>query len=138
MTESLDHIEQMQRRLEQMAAREQVLIQALNEALICADQKLLDEVRSVTVDHETRRTVIQSELLSLAERIGVFPLSAKTPTTIDYQPGDVPDQKKRAVLRDADASSNGGDWRKATENIAEELDHYVSRAGSLRSIGSSA
>ena len=55
MSESETQIEQMQRQLELMAAREQMLMTALNEALEEADRKLLDDVRSIALEHEARR-----------------------------------------------------------------------------------
>ncbi len=77
MTDAQAHIEAMQRRLEKMAAREEQLIAALDDALSRADRKLLDDVRAITLEHETRRAVIFNELQSLATRVGSFPASSK-------------------------------------------------------------
>jgi hypothetical protein len=70
MSESENHIEQMHLRLQKMAEREQLLIGALNDALSLADRKLLDDVRSVTADHEARRAIIMTELQTLAAHSG--------------------------------------------------------------------
>ena len=70
MSDSENHIEKMHQQLRQMAEREQMLINALDEALGRADRKLLDDVRSVTANHEARRAIILSELQTLAHRIG--------------------------------------------------------------------
>ena len=85
MTDAQAHIEAMQRRIEQMAAREEKLITALDEALSSADRKLLDDVRTLTLEHEARRTIILNELQSLATRVGAFPASAKPVETIEYE-----------------------------------------------------
>ena len=139
MAESESRIEEMQRKLEQMAAREQALMTALNEALVEADRRLLDEVRSITLEHEARRVHIFSELQSLAERIGAFPASAKAIETVEYQALDQPASpvaRTHAAQTHAahadDAPPTGGDWRKATEKIARELDFRLNGAKSQR------
>lgn len=133
MSGSEAEIEAMQRQLENMAAREQVLIQALNEALENADRRLLEEVRHVTFEHEVRRTVILTELQELAGRLGAFPISPPPSQTIEYNLSA--EEALAEVLAD-DApnrpAEKGGDWRKAAENIGEELDCYINRAGALR------
>lgn len=134
MTDAKAHIEAMQRRLEKMAAREEQLIEALNDALSRADRKLLDDVRSITLEHEARRTVILTELQSLASRIGAFPISAKPIETIEYdvtdkETDDEEDTKPPAAKNGASAeTAKGGDWRTATRRIAEELSLAVNGA----------
>ena len=98
MSESATQIELMQQRLETIAAREQALINALNDALMSADRKLLDEVRSVTAEHEARRTLILSELQTLADRIGAFPITAQPVDAIEHE---VPSAEELpSVIRD--------------------------------------
>jgi len=123
MTASEAHIEQLQARLKEIAEREQFLISALNEALTNADRKLLDDMRSVTFEHEARRAVILTELQTLAGRIGAFPIqSDATVETIEYEETDTAILDQSAEPPMAENSRQGGDWRQATKKIAEELD----------------
>ncbi len=132
MTDAKAHIEAMQRRLEKMAAREEQLVEALNEALSRADRRLLDDVRAITLEHEARRTVILTELQSLATRIGAFPASAKPVETIEYEVAGKTEEEisKPQTVKNADDSetAKGGDWRTATRRIAEELSLAVNGA----------
>ena len=127
MTDAKAQLEAMQRRIEKMAAREEMLVEALNDALSKADRKLLDDVRALTLEHEARRSVILGELQSLATRIGAFPVSAKPIETIEYEAADSPRAAAdvgATVARPCgvgDPSAQGGDWRAATRRIAEEL-----------------
>ena len=130
MAKSKEYVEQIQSKLETVATREQMLIQALGEALSAADRKLLDDVRSLTVEHETRRALILSELQILAERIGTLPASEPL-DTIEYEPLDLPYEPNDEELEETEDSSDddnknklselsgpsGGDWRQALENI---------------------
>jgi len=125
MSESETHIQQMQVRLEEMAAREATLINALNEALSSADRKLLDDVRSVTADHEARRAIIMSELQILAERIGAFPATARTVDTIEYEAPELSDNTSAQSVQEAATPMCGGDWRKAAKNITDGLDFHL-------------
>lgn len=135
MAGSETQIEEMQRQLESMAEREQLLIEALNDALEAADRRLLDRVRHVTVEHEVRRTAILGELQHLAGRIGAFPVPERNATTIEYET-----QASDKAVEDESCETaparleKGGDWRKAAEKIGKELECYVSRAGTARSV----
>ena len=124
MSESENHIEKLHTRLQQMAAREQALVDALNEALSTADRKLLDDVRSVTEDHEARRVIIMSELQNLAERIGMFPVSEQPVETIEYEAPAVPNPPPVDLSTDG-TPSRGGDWRKAAKKITDGLDFHL-------------
>lgn len=125
MSESENHIEQMQLRLQEMAAREQLLINALNEALSRADRKLLDDVRSVTADHEARRAIIMTGLQTLAERIGVFPASDVPIETIEYESPEPADTPVVGELHTSQTLARGGDWRKAAKKITDGLDFHL-------------
>lgn len=132
MTKSKEYVEQIKYKLDDVASREQLLIQALGEALSVADRKLLDDVRSLTVEHETRRALILSELQTLAARLGTFPATAPPLESIEHEVPDLPFEPDGAE-RDLAAPSHvparprasqalepesaGGDWRKALENI---------------------
>ena len=54
---------------------EHSLVRALSEALNRVDQKLLQDVRDITTDHEFDRGAILHELQNLASRIGAFPIA---------------------------------------------------------------
>ena len=129
MSESENHIELMQLRLQKMAAREQLLINALNEALSRADRKLLDDVRSVTADHEARRAIIMTELQTLAERIGVFPASDAPIETIEYQSPEVNNTPTVGELHTSETPARGGDWRTAAKKITDGLDFHLNGSG---------
>src|SRR5215467_1295703 len=85
MTKMVQIVEEMRARLSQIADSEQALVRALGEALSLVDQKLLQDVRSLTTDHEARRAAILYELQGLASRIGAFPTAQSEPAPgLDY------------------------------------------------------
>jgi hypothetical protein len=69
VTTLIEQIEQMRLRMNQLATEEHELIRSLGDALASADQRLLDEVRSVAAAHESRRGAILRELQVLAGRM---------------------------------------------------------------------
>ncbi len=138
MTDSKNYLEKVQTKLGAVTAREKVLIQALGEALGEADRCLLDDVRALTIEHETRRAMILSELQNLAARIGTFPAGEREMEALEYEPLDLPykaigePEPARAephVANDkvgppeipetmqVDAEKSGGDWREALANL---------------------
>ena len=90
MTTSKAQIEGIHKQLASVTTKEQLLIEALGEALSLADKKLLDDVRSLTIEHETRRAHILSELQTLASRIGAFPASEGQTTILENDHLDLP------------------------------------------------
>ena len=130
MSDSENHIEKLHLQLQKMAEREQVLINALDEALGRADRKLLDDVRSVTANHEARRAIIMSELQTLAQRIGALPVSDIPLDTIAYEPPEPVDVPSVNELACAEPVARGGDWRKAARNITDGLDFRLTGVGS--------
>ena len=118
-------IEDMRRRLEENGRNEQSLVKALNEALSDTDSKLLNEVRSVTAQHEARRTAILNELQLLAARLCTFPVGRTEPLAAIGE----------EVVRELeDGHSNGkthapGDWRMAARNIADDIEFYLKGQG---------
>jgi hypothetical protein len=115
-TTLIEQIEEMRVRMNELAAGEQDLVRALGDALNRADQKLLQDVRSVAEEHEARRGVILKELQGLATRMGALPrprrpfAALEEAAAVDLSAQDPP----QAALR-------GGDWRQAAANIREEL-----------------
>lgn len=130
MSDSENHIEKMHQQLQRMAEREQMLINALDEALGRADRKLLDDVRSVTANHEARRAIIMSELQTLAQRIGALPISETSIDTIAYEPPEPVDIPSVNELPTEEPVARGGDWRRAAKNITDGLDFHLAGAGS--------
>lgn len=138
------HFENMHARLDDVSSKEQLLIAALGEALSRADKKLLDDVRSLTIEHENRRALILTELQSLAARIGAFPASSEDePKQIEqghldlpfYELGEVApppgDCAADAAPMDPtdiahdDDRPRGADWRQAARNIRDELGYHI-------------
>ncbi len=124
MTALKKHIEQMTARLSKIANGEQVLIDALSDALSRADQKLLDDVRNVSIEHETRRVLILTELQDLAARIGAFPGSDDTIKVIDDAALDLPFYAPDEEPVEVEQTTQGADWREAAENIREDISSH--------------
>ena len=123
MTTSLiEQIEEMRVRMNELAAGEQDLVRALGDALSRADQKLLQDVRGVTEEHEARRSVILKELQGLAARMGALPRPRRPFAALEEVPVDLtaPEPPQPAL--------RAGDWRQAAANIREELaSHFNGR-----------
>jgi hypothetical protein len=117
MSRLIEHIEQVRRRLTEIANSELSLVRALGDALSRVDEKLLRDVRHVTAEHEARRGEILNELQVLAARIGAFPAPPEPIPAI----GD----ETSASMYDG---VNGhhtlgvGDWRQAAKNMEDDLD----------------
>lgn len=129
MSKLHQEIEEMRRRLEENACHEQTLVQALNEALSATDEKLINQVRQVTAQHEVRRTAILNEIQLLAARLCTFPVGRVEPMSAI---GD-------EVVRELEVAHSGdqanrkthapGDWRMAARNIADDIEYYLKSPG---------
>ncbi len=73
MTKLIQHVNEMRVRLSETANTERSLVQSLSDALNRLDQDILQSVRNIAADHETRRDAILDELQALAGSIGMFP-----------------------------------------------------------------
>ena len=137
MSESKNKIEAMHARLEKMAKREQMLIAALDEALSRADRKLLDDVRNITADHEARRTIILTELQTLADRIGMLPAPAPEMRveTIEYEAPVVPEPATPPPPAAPATPARGGDWRTAARKIVDDLDYHLNNGTAVYDSG---
>jgi hypothetical protein len=133
MTKMVQLVEEMRARLTQIADSEQALVRALGEALSLVDQKLLQDVRSLTTEHEARRAAILYELQGLASRIGAFPTAQPEPAAgLDYADpalvaiGAAPagPTHNGTALNGSPRPFSRGDWRQATSNIEDGLDVY--------------
>jgi hypothetical protein len=121
MSKMIQLVDEMRQRLTEIAEREQALVRALGEALTRVDHRLLQDVRSLTTEHETRRGAILLELQSLAARIGAFPAGRESSAPLSYAE---PATKSLAAANDRPPMFGRGDWRKAASNIGDELDVY--------------
>ena len=121
MTKMIELVEEMRARLNQIAEAEHTLVRALGEALSRVDQKLLQDVRSITTDHESRRGAILHELQALALRIGAFPVAREQAPGLEF--GN-PAARPIAAANGNHNPLTRGDWRQAANNIEDELDIY--------------
>jgi len=121
MSKMIQLVDEMRTRLTEIAEREQALVRALGEALTRVDHRLLQDVRSITTEHEARRGAILLELQSLACRIGAFPAGREPAAPLNYAE---PAPKPLAAANDRPSMFHRGDWRKAASNIEDELDCY--------------
>ncbi|MBX9591972.1 MAG: hypothetical protein K2X43_21985 [Hyphomonadaceae bacterium] len=122
MSKMVQLVEELRERLNTIADGEQKLVSSLREALNRFDQKLLQDVRSLTAEHESRRSAILNELQGLASRMGAFPPPRETRLGVngaDGPPALPPHGRLRAV--------EGGAWREATDKLQSELDTYFKK-----------
>ena len=120
MSKMIQMIDEMRERLTEITDTERTLVQALGDTLTRVDQKLLQDVRNIAVQHEARRGAILNELRLLAARIGAYP-EINEPA-IEYA---APVARPPNGL--TDARSNGAernDWRQDAGTIQDELDIY--------------
>jgi hypothetical protein len=123
MSRMLQLVEELRERLNNISDTEQRLVASLREALNRFDQKLLQDVRNISAEHESRRSAILGELQGLASRMGAFPPPR------DTRPGLAATSETEAAptlpthgrLR---AVEGGGAWREATDKLQNELDTY--------------
>jgi hypothetical protein len=122
MTNLIQQIEEMRIRTSELASSEQGLVRALGDALSRADQKLLQDVRSVAAEHEARRGAILTELQSLSARMGALP-RPRGPFAALTEAPPPSRETPQPVL-------NGGDWRQAAANIENAVAHHFKRRAS--------
>jgi hypothetical protein len=154
MAQLSQKLAEMHRRLAETTQEEQALIRALNAALNHVDEKLLSEIRQVTVQHEQRRALIMNELQLLASRLCAIPLQGAEPLTAiehalppAHQNGVAHHPARHNGGHDNGAHNNGGhdnaayhngahlaevarthapgNWRMAAQNIQDDLDFYT-------------
>src|SRR6476620_2108979 len=137
MTKMIQLIEEMDARLSQIADAENELVRALGNALSRVDQRLLQDVRQITTEHESRRGAVLHELQGLATGIGAFPVARQPTSSVEYaEPVARPITAANGVpeanaipTANGVAGANGhvgpfsrGDWRHAASNIEDDLD----------------
>lgn len=126
MTTLVQQIEAMCRRMNELTSSEQELVRALGSALNRADDKLLQEVRNITAEHESRRGMILNELQMLAVRVGAFPAPREpAPAITGYNGAAAPSYVPPPQEPDMEPTLGRGDWRQAASNIEDELNFHL-------------
>jgi hypothetical protein len=138
MTKMIQLIEEMGANIAHLKDTEQELIRALGEALNRVDQRLLQNVREITSEHEARRGAMLHDLQCLAARLGSFPTPRRPMSGIEYAepaarpikaangpaPNGIPAVDGLDATEGHETLLQCGDWRKAVSNIHDELDGY--------------
>lgn len=117
MTGMPKNVEELLDRLAENSQSELDLVRTLADAIRRVDERMLREVRNVTLEHEIRREAIFSELQNLAGRMCSLPARSATRPTIDQQ-----GRTHAHVAIDAGNGVSGGDWRQAAQKIDDELE----------------
>ena len=131
MSRLVQLVEELQERLSTVADTEHTLVSTLRDALARFDQKLLQDVRDITAEHESRRNLILHELQGLATRMGAFPGARRaaqfgpSPSTPEVRPS-LPANGNGNGRR---PPAEGGAWRQAADRLQDELDSYFRRRG---------
>jgi hypothetical protein len=128
MSKMMELVEQMLARVKQTTDAEQALVRALGDALSRVDRKLLQDVRNITAEHETRRGAMLHELQGLASRIGEFPVPREEVSELEY--ANPAARHVAATNSDYPPRAQSRDWRQAANNIGDELDIYVEKRAS--------
>ena len=114
-TTLVEQIEEMRIRMHEQSRHEQDLVNALGLALKRSDDKLLTAIRSIAIEHESRREGVMNELVALAARMGTLPLSQGPATIRDDAPLSLrSDEANRPISRTRD-------WRQAMANLPDVL-----------------
>ena len=117
MTDLVQQLEQMRMRMNQQAQQESNLLAELSDALRSMDHQLLQDVRTLTAEHEARRETILCELQVLAARLNSFPGRG------DAAPS-LPNAGRGMLASGANAPSEL-DWEQRSASIREALNNHV-------------
>jgi hypothetical protein len=131
MTALPNNIQNLLEQLSTSSRQELDLVLSLAEAIRRADEQVLREVRSVTLQHEIRREAIVEELHTLATRLCCLP--PKRPATLTATPtrtairqqepvAAAPIEVESKPVNGHGHTNGGGHWREAAQKIDEELD----------------
>lgn len=125
MTGLHQNVEDMLTRLADCSRNELEFVRTLADAIRRVDEQLLREVRSVSLQHELRREAIFSELQNLAVRLCALPARSATAALDPPHPQPHP---HRHVAIDVETAGAVGDWRRAAQNIDDELEFSINGA----------
>lgn len=118
------NVEDLLNRLTENSRNELSLVRTLSEAVRRADEQVLRELRAMSLQHELRRETILDELQGLASRLCALPARPVVHApraTIEQQPAQQPAVADEPVP--PVTNGNGADWRKAAQNIQDDLDY---------------
>ncbi len=118
MTTLIEQIEEMRIRMNQLATEEHGLVRTLGGALASADQRLLEEVRSVAAAHEARRGAILRELQTLAGRMCALHRPQEPLAALEGAP-------REELAREPERVVHGGDSGQPAVNLQDELAFYL-------------
>jgi hypothetical protein len=135
MSKMFELVDELRQQLQTVGDTEQKLVASLRDALNRYDEKLLQDVRALAAEHETRRGAILGELRSLASRMGAFPPprepheSLLEPVPVRESPPALPANSPAAALSPNGKlrAVPGGAWREAAERLQDELDVYFKK-----------
>ena len=119
MTKMIQLVEEMGAKIAHLKDTEQELVRALGEALNRVDQKLLQNVREITSEHEARRGAMPMSGIEYAEPAARPIKAANGPA-----PNGIPAVDGLDAADGHEALLQCGDWRQAVSNIHDELDEY--------------
>jgi hypothetical protein len=124
MSTMVQLVEELRQQLDTIVDTEQTLVASLRDALDRFDQKLLQDVRNITVEHETRRGTILSELQTLASRIGAFqvPREARLGSN-----GTAPEGRSALPPNGRPRALEAATWREVTSRLDSELEDYFEK-----------
>ena len=130
MTGLPKNVDDLLSRLGEDSRAELDLVQQLGSAIRHADDRLLKEVRSVTLMHEMRREAIFEELQHLAGRLCALPArdplreAIREPREQRQVVNQPAPPNLEPVAYEAAPVARAGDWRQAAQRIDEELEDY--------------
>ena len=133
MSKMFELVDELRQQLQTVGDTEQKLVASLREALNRYDQKLLQDVRALASEHETRRGAILGELRGLASRMGAFPPSREPhesllePAPVQSPPALPPSAPAASLANGKLRAVPGGAWREAAERLQDELDVYFKK-----------
>jgi hypothetical protein len=133
MSKMFELVDELRQQLQTVGDTEQKLVASLREALNRYDQKLLQDVRSLTAEHEARRGAILGELRCLASRMGAFPPPREPhESLLEPEPAHNPPALPPNAAATLPAAGKlravpGGAWREAAERLQDELDVYFKK-----------
>ena len=121
MTGLPQNIDDLLNRLAENSRDELDLVRTLADAIRRVDERMLRELRGMTIQHELRRESILGELQTLAARLCCLPanpVATVTRQTIEQHPISA----RTTEAETMHVNGNGADWRKAAQNIRDDLD----------------
>jgi hypothetical protein len=124
MTDLVQQLEQMRLRLHQQAQEESNLLAELGDSLRATDHQLLQDVRTVSAEHEARRATILGELQLLATRLNAFPVRGSGAPPL---PTGARGMLSSAAPGDGQTGQANSDWEQRSATIREALNQHLAK-----------